>query len=120
LPQYDSTASIQLLKNDNDIITYTSNAGSNQFAVFSEVYYPRGWKAYVDGKESSIVKVNYVLRGLALSPGKHEIKFEFKPQGYYTGRKLTSIFSIILLVLLAAGIFMGWRNRHSSSVVNPV
>jgi uncharacterized membrane protein YfhO len=118
LPQYDSAATIKLDKNDNDVITYSSQSGSNQFAVFSEVYYARGWKAFVDGKESPIIKVNYVLRGLAIAPGKHEIKFEFKPQGYFTGRKLTSIFSIILLVLMAAGCFMEWRNRKQISLAN--
>ena len=68
-------------------MTYTFNAASNQFAVFSEIYYKSGWKAYIDGKEAPIVKVNYVLRGLAVPAGKHDIKFEFKPQGYYTGKK---------------------------------
>jgi hypothetical protein len=117
-PQYDSAATIQLVKNDYDVVTYTSNSATNQFAVFSEVYYASGWKAYVDGKETPVVKVNYTLRGLALPAGKHEIKFEFKPQGYYKGRKLTSIFSIVLLALLATGIFMEWRNRNQSALAN--
>ncbi|HET6721901.1 MAG TPA: YfhO family protein, partial [Chitinophagaceae bacterium] len=119
-PVYDSSASIALVKNDNDIVTCTFNAVSNQFAVFSEVYYKSGWKAYIDGKEAPIVKVNYVLRGLAVPAGKHDIKFEFKPQGYYTGRSLTSIFSIILLVVLAVGIFMEWRNRNQNTLANRV
>ena len=80
-PVADSTATIALVKNDNDVITYTFNAASNQFAVFSEIYYKSGWKAYIDGKEAPIVKVNYVLRGLAVPAGKHDIKFEFKPAG---------------------------------------
>ena len=119
-PVYDSSATIALVKNDNDIVTYTFNAGSNQFAVFSEVYYENGWKAYIDGKESPIVKVNYVLRGLAVPAGKHDIKFEFKPQGYYKGKSLTSIFSIVLLVILAIGIFMEWRNRNQTALANRV
>lgn len=120
MPEADSTAAISLVKNDNDVVTYSFNAAANQFAVFSEVYYKSGWKAYIDGKEAPIVKVNYVLRGLAVSAGKHEIKFEFKPGGYYTGKKLTSIFSIILLVILAAGIFMEWRNRNQAALANRV
>ncbi len=119
-PVYDSSANIALVKNDNDIVTYTFNAASNQFAVFSEVYYKSGWKAYIDGKEAPIVKVNYVLRGLAVPAGKHDIKFEFKPKGYYTGRTLTSIFSIILLVVLAVGFFMEWRNRNQNTLANRV
>ena len=119
-PVYDSSASIALVKNDNDIVTYAFNAANNQFAVFSEVYYKSGWKAYIDGKEAPIVKVNYVLRGLAVPAGKRDIKFEFKPQGYYQGRSITSIFSIVLIVILAAGIFMEWRNRKQTALANRV
>ena len=119
-PVFDSAATISLVKNDNDVVTYTSNAAGNQFAVFSEVYYKSGWKAYIDGKEAPIIKVNYVLRGLSLPAGKHDIKFEFKPEGYYNGKKMTSIFSIILVVILAAGIFMEWRNRKQTALANRV
>ena len=82
----DSAATIRLIKNDNDIITYTSQAASNQFAVFSEIYYPGGWKAFIDKKEVPIVRVNYVLRGLAVPAGNHAIEFRFEPSGYYTGK----------------------------------
>ena len=119
-PVFDSIATIALVKNDNDVVTYTFNAASNQFAVFSEVYYKAGWKAYIDGKEAPIVKVNYVLRGLAVPAGKHDIKFEFKPEGYYKGKTITSIFSIILLVVFAAGIFMEWRGRKETALANRV
>ena len=119
-PVYDSTATIALVKNDNDVVTYAFNAASNQFAVFSEVYYKAGWKAYIGGKEAPIVKVNYVLRGLAVPAGKHDIKFEFKPEGYYKGKTITSIFSIIMLVVLATGIFMEWRNRKETTLANRV
>jgi hypothetical protein len=119
-PVADSNATISLIKNDNDVATYSFNAASNQFAVFSEIYYKNGWKAYIDGKEAPIVKVNYVLRGLAVPAGKHEIKFEFKPQAYYKGRSITSIFSIVLAVILVAGIFMEWRNRKQTALANRV
>ncbi len=105
-PDYDSAATIKLLKNDNDIVTYEFNGSKNQFAVFSEIYYKAGWKAFANGKELPIVKVNYVLRGLALAPGKYNIEFRFEPQGQLTGKKLTGIFSLILGLLIIAGI--GW------------
>jgi Bacterial membrane protein YfhO len=108
MPVTDSTAKIQLLKNENDVIDYSSESATNQFAVFSEVYYKSGWKAYIDSKEAPIAKVNYVLRGLSVPAGKHAIKFEFKPQGYYKGGKITGIASILLLLLLAVGIFTQW------------
>jgi len=114
-PEADSAATISLVKNDNDIVTYTFNAASNQFAVFSEVYYENGWKAYIDGKETPIVKVNYVLRGLAVPAGKHDIRFEFKPNGYVKGRKITSIAQVLLGILLLSALFMEWRKRKSKT-----
>jgi hypothetical protein len=108
-PQPDNTASIQLVKNDNDVVTYKYSSGTNQFAVFSEIYYKEGWKALVDGKELPIVKVNYVLRGLALPAGEHNIEFKFEPQGYYSGKTITIVFSIALLLLLAGAAYVEWR-----------
>jgi len=75
--QLDSTASISLVNNDNDFIEYRSASKTNEYAVFSEIYYDRGWKAYIDGKESPIIQTNYVLRGLAVPAGNHKITFEF-------------------------------------------
>jgi hypothetical protein len=108
-PQPDSAATIRLVKNDNDVVTYTSESATNQFAVFSEVYYKAGWKAFIDGKEAPIVKANYVLRALAVPAGKHSIEFKFEPKGYYNGRKLTGIFNILLFVLVLMAVFMEWR-----------
>jgi Bacterial membrane protein YfhO len=107
MPQYDSSASVKLVKNDNDKINYSFNAATSQFAVFSEIYYKAGWKAFIDGKESPIVKVNYVLRGLAVPAGKHDIEFRFEPQGYLTGKKLAFaalVLCIAFLVVWLAGI----------------
>ncbi|HET6996370.1 MAG TPA: YfhO family protein, partial [Chitinophagaceae bacterium] len=90
-PVYDSTAKIELVKNDNDIITYKSTASSTQFAVFSEVYYSEGWNAYIDGKKTDYVKTNYTLRGLSVPAGTHTIEFKFEPASYKKGRSLTAI-----------------------------
>ncbi len=116
-PVYDSASSIKLIENKNDIINYESQANSNQFAVFSEVYYTAGWNAFIDGKKSEIVKTNYALRGLAIPAGTHKIEFRFEPSGYMTGRKLTSFFSGALIALLGLGLFMEWKNRKKQSPV---
>jgi len=111
MPQPDSVAKIQLVKNDNDVVTYTSDAATNQFAVFSEVFYKAGWKALVDGKELPIIKTDYVLRGVALPAGKHNIEFRFEPQGYMKGKSMTTIFSILLWILVLLAIYMEWRRK---------
>ena len=106
---WSGEGSIKLEKNDNDIIDYTFNSNAEQFAVFSEVFYDAGWKAVVDGKEAPILKVNYVLRGLLMPAGQHKIQFRFEPADYLLGRKLTTIFTIALILLMAAAIYFEWR-----------
>ncbi|GAC1484781.1 MAG: YfhO family protein [Flavisolibacter sp.] len=110
----DNNATIRLVKNDNDLIQYVYTSSGRQFAVFSEIYYNAGWKAFVDQKEASIIKVNYVLRGLAVPAGRHQIEFKFLPPAYLMGSKLTSIFSIILILFLASAIFLSYRSHRGS------
>ncbi|UEG49057.1 YfhO family protein [Ferruginibacter lapsinanis] len=115
-PVYDSSASIRLVENKNDDITYDFNSASNQFAVFSEMYYSRGWDAYIDGKKTEYCKVNYALRGLAIPAGKHTIKFSFNPEVVNLGEKLSNYFGwfSILFVLLSA--FMIWKKNNNKKV----
>jgi len=108
-PQWDSTASVRLVKNDNDVVDYTFSATANQFAVFSEVYYSRGWKAFIDGKETPIARVNYVLRGLAVPGGKHQIQFRFEPAAYITGSRVTNYAQILIVLLIVAGIYFALK-----------
>lgn len=100
----DSAASIQLIKNYNDSIVYRSNSSAPGFGVFSEVYYDLGWKAYMDGKEVPIIRTNYVLRGVSIPAGQHEIRFVFKPSSYYNGQNLAMVAGIFgwLLIIGAA------------------
>jgi len=76
-----------------------------QLAVFSEIYYPKGWKSFIDGKEVSHVQADYVLRAMVIPSGKHEIEFKFEPQSYYLGNKI-SMASSILLLLAIGGYFI--------------
>ena len=86
-------------------IIYSSSNANNGFAVFSEMYYKNGWNATIDGKEASILKVDYVLRGLEIPAGKHEIEFKFEPQVVKTGSIITLICSFIMVLLLIGGIY---------------
>lgn len=109
-PAFDSTASIQLVQNLNDKLTYRFNAGANQLVVFSEIYYPHGWKAFIDNKEAPIARVNYVLRGLAVPAGNHAIELRFEPRSYFLGDRLSLIVGIISYLLLIAALVYEWRN----------
>ncbi len=112
-PQFDSTATIRLIKNENDKINYEFNGATNQFAVFSEIYYPAGWKAFIDGKETAIVKVNYALRGLPVPSGKHAIEFRFEPEDYILGDRISLIAGIISILILLAGTWYLWKQNKS-------
>lgn len=113
--QFDSAGTIKLVQNLNDKINYEFNAAGNQFVVFSEVYYPAGWKAFIDGKESPIVRVNYTLRGLAVPAGKHAIEFRFEPEDYVTGDRISLIAGIISILALAGGCFYLWRESKKGT-----
>jgi hypothetical protein len=100
--QVDSAAKIQLVDNQNDVILYTAKTNAKQLAVFSEIYYRDGWKAYIDEQETPIVKVNYALRGLVVPAGDHKIRFEFKPASVTRARQIAGIASILLWLALIA------------------
>ncbi|MBI2731567.1 MAG: YfhO family protein [Sphingobacteriales bacterium] len=114
-PVFDSAASFKLAKYDNDAIEYSSSASSPQFAVMSEVYYPFGWNAYIDGKKTDYVKADYFLRGIAIPWGSHKIEFKFEPAVYYTGRNISFIISIILVLLLAGTVVWEWKKSSTKS-----
>ncbi len=98
-PGIDSASSISLISYlPNDLI-YESSTTKEGLAVFSEIYYKEGWKAFIDGKETPYIRVNYVLRALRIPAGEHKIEFKFHPQLYYTGQKISLASSIILLLL---------------------
>jgi hypothetical protein len=98
----DTLANIRLTEYKPNHLTYISETSSEQLAVFSEIYYEKGWDAYIDGKKSPYFRVNYVLRAMIVPAGKHTIEFKFDPPVYRIGEKI-SLASSLLLVLLALG-----------------
>lgn len=90
-------------------MVYKSNNSTNGLAVFSEVFYgpDKGWKAYIDGQETPIIRTNYLLRGLEIPAGQHEVVFEFKPKSYYTGELISLICSLIIVLGVLYGLYVG-------------
>ena len=112
LPVADSSAYIKLKQNLNDKIEYSFHSITPQFAVFSEVYYPAGWNAFIDGNKTNYVKVNYVLRGMFVPAGDHQIEFRFEPKSFTTGRTITIIANIIVfLVMIIAAIILYLKRK---------
>jgi hypothetical protein len=96
----DSLSSIKLTNYKANHLTYQANTKKDELTVFSEIYYDKGWKAFLDGKEIPYIRVNYVLRALIVPQGEHKIEFRFEPESYYTGEKIGYASSIILLLML--------------------
>lgn len=105
----DSSAYIKLLYNDNDLIEYESSSKNTEFAVFSEIYYDAGWVATIDGKETLIVRTNYVLRGLQVPAGNHRIQFEFKPASFYNSNRAAIGASAFIWLMLIGAIVLTLR-----------
>ncbi|HET7117211.1 MAG TPA: hypothetical protein VFI29_12010 [Hanamia sp.] len=112
-PKYDSVAYIKLVRNINDTIDYRISAPTPQFAVFSEVYYPKGWNVFIDGTKADYVKTDYVLRGMYIPAGNHEIEWRFEPKSYTIGRMTSIIASILVaLILIATIIFYTVKKKE--------
>ena len=97
----DSLASIQLISYQPNEMKYKSHTAKKQLAVFSEMYYKNGWKAYIDGKPTPHFRVNYVLRAMIVPAGKHEIVFKFEPAIIQRGNIITlTSYGLVLLILI--------------------
>ncbi len=107
----DPSAEIELITQRPNELVYKFKSSKEQLAVFSEIYYPNGWKTYIDGKESVHFRVNYVLRGMMIPAGEHEIRFEFEPEVVKTGSIISLSASILLGLLLLGGLFYRYKRE---------
>ncbi|WP_111672010.1 YfhO family protein [Algoriphagus litoralis] len=106
---------ISLKSTNPDKITYQASMSQGGLAVFSEVHYPKGWTATIDGKEAPIVRVNYLLRGLEIPAGEHEVVFTFAPSSFYATKTPTVIFQYLILLTLIAGVFFTYKESNGKA-----
>ncbi|MEX2235198.1 MAG: YfhO family protein [Cyclobacteriaceae bacterium] len=107
----DSAATIRLIDSSPKNLKYESQSSGNGLAVFSEIYYP-GWEATIDGKETTIARVDYILRALEVPAGNHTIEFTFKPKPYTVGNKVTTASSWLVLIVLVGSIYWSLSNGN--------
>ncbi|MDX5321149.1 MAG: YfhO family protein, partial [Bacteroidota bacterium] len=88
-------------------LVYESNSTEEQLAVFSEIFYPHGWKMTIDGNEADYFRCNYVLRCAKIPAGMHKIEFRFEPDSYFTGEKISLAGSVLLVLSMVGGIAFG-------------
>jgi len=99
---------IELITYAPDRLTYKVTSPGKKVAVFSEIYYPAGWNAYIDGEKTEIKRVNYILRALMVPDGEHTVEFRFEPSSVRLANTL-AIFGGILILLFAA--FLLWKYK---------
>lgn len=101
----DSGATINLIAYHPNRLTYKYDAGSENMVVFSEIYYDKGWKAFIDGKPAAHFRADYILRAMKVPAGKHKIEFKFEPNAYFTGEKISLASSLLIILLAMGGIY---------------
>lgn len=116
---FDSIGRISLLTHHPNYLKYESESTSDGFAVFSEIFYPKGWNALIDGNDIEILRANYVLRALNIPAGKHSIEFMFRPDAYYIGNKITAVSSWIMLILILGVLGLEFKRQFFDPIDRP-
>ena len=110
----DTTAKIQLIAYKPNQLNYSFVSNSDQIAIFSEVFYDKGWNAYINGEKASYFRANYLLRAMVLKKGNYEIVFKFEPTSYTIGNSIALTSSIVLIFSFVAFGFYSFRKKKKS------
>jgi len=110
------SASIKLVNYHPDHLTYEYSSPSPTVAVFAEIWYDKGWNAYVDGEKTPHFRADYILRAAQLPAGNHKVEFKFEPVSYYTGEMISLFASIILVAGLAFAVYLDVRKKPAAAV----
>lgn len=111
----DSLSSIVLTKYTPEYIDYKSSSSQDGLAVFSEIYYPYGWKAYIDGEYKEHFRVDYMLRALSIPAGEHTIRFVFAPDSIVRGDVISSICTILMYLIILGGVVWYFIRRKDGN-----
>lgn len=107
----DATAKIRLTEYKPNHLKYESETETEQLAVFSEIYYNKGWNAYIDGELKPHFGADYVLRAIRIPTGKHTVEFKFEPHNYYLGEKISLASCILLFGAIATSVIISLRKK---------
>ncbi|RYE31591.1 MAG: hypothetical protein EOP42_10390, partial [Sphingobacteriaceae bacterium] len=107
----DQKATITLTSYAPEHLVYETGSTTNQVAVFSEIYYDKGWKMLIDGVEKPYFRADYLLRAAQIPVGNHKVEFIFYPNSYYTGEAISLTGSILLVLAILAYIFIEIRKK---------
>lgn len=115
----DSSSVVELTDWRANRLTYKASTSSDALAVFSEIYYPRGWRATIDGAEVPVMRADYILRALEVPAGEHEIVFSFAAPHFGLLKGVTAASSAIILLgtllSLALCVFKARRSNEQTA-----
>lgn len=111
---FDPNGRIKLSNYRPDHLSYTYSTSKDMVAIFSEIWYDKGWKAYVDGEEIPYFRANYILRAAVLPGGNHTVEFKFEPTSYYVGGYISLVASLILLALVGFAAYRGCKTEEKN------
>jgi hypothetical protein len=114
----DTSAHIELTEYSLNTMKYKSSAATDQVAVFSEIYYEKGWNVFIDGEQVSYFRANYLLRAMRIPAGEHEIEFRFEPQSFFWGKRIDAISSVIFVLFAVGILFFHYRKKKNKEVKN--
>ena len=111
---HQSTAVVTLKKYEPNELTYTVDSQKGGIVVFSEIYYP-GWTATVDGTDTPVGRVNYILRAISVKSGKHTVVLTFKPASVKNTETAAYVAYLLLVLAIAAGVFFEMKRRKNET-----
>ncbi|MBM4176015.1 MAG: YfhO family protein [Ignavibacteria bacterium] len=114
LPNIDpptNDAYVNITKYVFETINIEVNATGNNLLFLGDTYYPIGWKAFIDGKETRIYRANHGFRAIVVSPGKHKIEFRYEPDSYFIGKNISLGLNILIIGLLAGVLVMNYKKK---------
>jgi len=106
---------IALAEYKPNYLKYEATTTDNRLAIFSQIYYPYGWQAFIDGKKSDYIRADYAMRGMVIPAGKHTVEFRFEPKTLKTGKMISLIGSMLVLLLIIGTVIMEVRKRKVTS-----
>lgn len=110
--RYSGEGTVTLTSYQPNHLIYKTKSSDKQFAVFSEIWYPKGWTATIDGKDLPYFCVDYLLRGAEIPAGEHSVEFSFRPAIYATGNTISLIGSVLLLICVGVAAYVGFRKKE--------
>jgi len=111
----DSTTSVSFVSYQDEKIVIRANASGNNLLFLGDTYFPSGWKAYIDGNETEIYRLNHGFRGVVVPKGSHELVFEYNPQSFVISKYLALSLSFLTIAGLGFGIFIESKRKKTAT-----